>query len=88
MAKRGQFKSGAKKRSVQQRRYNSTPQAKSDRAQRNKARRKAIRTGRVKKGSKSDVHHVGGKPGRLGNKTRVISRSKNRALGGRKGGRK
>jgi len=48
---------------------------------RNKARREAIKDGRVSKGSSKDVHHVGGlKGGKAPGKTQVVSRSKNRGL--------
>lgn len=51
------------------------------RVERNKARRHAIKAGKVSKGSTKDVHHVGGlKHGKKPGKTKVISRSKNRGL--------
>jgi len=37
--------------------YHITPKYKKDRAARNKARRKALKEGRVKKGGSFDVHH-------------------------------
>jgi hypothetical protein len=37
--------------------YEARPEQKKRRAQRNKDRRQALREGRVKKGSKIDVHH-------------------------------
>ena len=56
------------------------------RAQRNKARRAAIKSGRVRKGDGKDVDH----PTRntASKKTRVISASKNRSHGGKVGNRK
>lgn len=57
MAKKGQMKKNAKKRSVQQRKYNSTPEAKKARAARNKARRQAEKEGKVKKGDGKDIDH-------------------------------
>lgn len=51
------------------------------RVARNKARRKALKEGTVKKGDGKDVHHVGGlKNGKAPGKTKAISRSKNRAM--------
>jgi hypothetical protein len=49
----------------------------SDRVKRNKARRKAEREGRVKKGDGKDVHHSNGINS---TKTRVMSASKNRGI--------
>ena len=56
------------------------------RAQRNTARAKAVKAGRVRKGDGKDVDH----PTRntASKKTRVISASKNRAHGGRVGNKK
>lgn len=61
--------------------YHGTTEQKKRRAQRNKARRKAIREGRVKKGDEREVHHVGAKrKGKLPKKTRVISKKSNRKM--------
>lgn len=57
MAKRGQYKKNAKADSVRQRKYNSSPEQKKRRAQRNKIRRKLEREGRVRKGDGKDVDH-------------------------------
>ena len=47
---------------------------------RNNARADAIKSGAAKKGDGKDVHHVGGlKHGKAPGKTRVISKSSNRA---------
>jgi hypothetical protein len=47
---------------------------------RNKARRDAIKSGSASVGDGKDVHHVGGmKHGKKPGKTKVISRSANRA---------
>ena len=91
MAKRGETKASATKRSKQQRAYNSTEKAKKDRVKRNAARRKAIREGRVSKGDGKDVDHR--KPLRSGGtnakgNTRVRSTSANRADNGSKRGMK
>jgi hypothetical protein len=89
MAKKGQTKAGAKKRSVQQRKYNSTAKAKKERAMRNKARRQAEKEGKVTKGDGKDIDHK--KPLRDGGSNkksnqRVRSKTANRAdNGSRKG---
>jgi hypothetical protein len=57
MAKRGQYKKNAKADSVRQRKYNSSPEQKKRRAQRNKIRRKLEREGKVRKGDGKDVDH-------------------------------
>ena len=91
MPKKGQYKSNASKRSKQQRAYNSSPKAKADRVKRNKARRHAIKDGRVKKGDGKDIDHK--KPLRSGgsngkSNTRVRDKSSNRSDNGGTGGRK
>ena len=91
MPKKGQTKSTATKRSKQQRKYNSSPTQKKNRAKRNAARAAAIKSGRVKKGDGKDVDHK--KPLRSGGSnakknTRVQSKSKTRANNGGTGGRK
>lgn len=60
--------------------YHGTAEQRKRRAARNRARRKAMREGRVKKGDGKEVHHVGAKrKGPLNNKrTRVVSRKYNR----------
>jgi len=64
------------------REYHASPEQKKRRAQRNKARRKALREGRVKKGDSKEVHHVNApRTGSLENsKTRVVSRKTNRRI--------
>lgn len=60
--------------------YHGTPEQKKRRADRNAARRKAIRDGRVRKGDGKELDHVGShRTGRLKNvPTRVVSRAANR----------
>ena len=58
-------------------RYHSSTKAKKQRARNNKARRKALREGRVKKGDGKDVAHS--KPGAKGS-TSIQSASKNRSF--------
>lgn len=92
MAKKGQYKSGAKPDSVRQRAYNSSPEQKKRRAQRNAARRKMEAQGRVKKGDGKDVDHkkhsARGKLNNSSSNLRVVSRSTNRAKNLGTGGRK
>lgn len=61
--------------------YHGTAEQKRRRADRNKARRKAIRDGRVRKGDGKEVDHKGShRTGRLKNVgTRVVSRKENRS---------
>jgi hypothetical protein len=60
--------------------YQGTPLQKKRRADRNRARRKALRQGRVHKGDNMEVDHLGShRRGRLNSvPTRVVSRHKNR----------
>lgn len=62
------------------REYHASDEQKKRRAQRNAARRKAERDGKVSKGDGKEVDHVGSnRKGALNNKkTRVISKLKNR----------
>lgn len=57
------------------------------RALRNKARRKAIKAGKAKKGDGKDVGHVKALKYGKSSKTKIQSRSANRSHGGRIGGR-
>ena len=62
------------------REYHGTPAQKKRRADRNRARRQAMRDGRVSKGDGKELDHVGyHRTGRLKNvPTRVVSRAANR----------
>lgn len=64
------------------REYHGTEAQKKRRADRNRARRKALREGRVRKGDSKEVHHVGARrTGSLKNTpTRIVSRSVNRRI--------
>jgi len=91
MPKKGELKAGATKRSKQQRKYNSSPQQKKNRAARNKARQQALKKGTVKKGDNKDIDHKKKLKDGGSNSTsnrRVRSRSANRADNGGTGGRK
>ena len=60
-------------------RYDSKPVVKKKRANRNLARRRAMRAGLVRKGDGKDVHHVGGNALKKHSKLKVVSASKNRS---------
>ena len=57
MPAKGQYKKGAKPDSVRQRKYNSSPEQKKRRAERNASRRKMEKAGKVKKGDGKEVDH-------------------------------
>lgn len=81
MPKKGEFKKGATADSIRQRKYNSKPSSKKDRASRNAARAEAMKEGKVRKGDGKDIDHKNSNPrdNRKSN-TQVMSASKNRAL--------
>ena len=59
--------------------YHASTRMKQERALRNKARREAIRTGRVSKGDGREIDHKDGSPrNNSPSNLRVISRHKNR----------
>ena len=60
--------------------YHASEEQKTRRAQRNAARRKAMKEGKVRKGDDKEVDHTdANRKGKLNNKkTRVISKKKNR----------
>lgn len=80
MAKRGEFKKNATADSIRQRKYNSKPSSKKDRASRNAARKAAVRAGKARKGDGKDVDHKNMNPrdNRASNLS-VKSKSSNRA---------
>ncbi len=89
MAKKGQFKAGATADSIRQRKYNSSPEQKKRRAQRNASRAKMVKAGKVKKGDGKDVDHANKNTADKSTKNlRVRSvkanRADNRGTGGRK----
>ena len=81
MPKRGQYDPNATADSIRQRKYNSKPSSKKDRASRNAARAQAMKDGKVRKGDGKDIDHKNSNPrdNRKGN-TQVMSASKNRAM--------
>lgn len=89
MAKKGEFKKGAKPDSVRQRKYNSSPEQKKRRAQRNAARRKMEKAGKVRKGDGKDVDHknmntANNSTSNLRVQSKSTNRARNRGTGGRK----
>lgn len=81
MPKKGQFSKTATADSIRQRKYNSKPDSKKDRASRNAARSEAMKEGKVRKGDGKDIDHKDSNPrnNKKGN-TQVMSASKNRAM--------
>lgn len=69
-------------------RYDSKPVVKKKRANRNLARRRAMRAGLVRKGDGRDVHHVNGNALKKNGATRVVAASKNRSYARTKNARK
>lgn len=57
MPKKGYIKKNAKPRTVRERAYDSTPERKKARAERNRKRNEALKKGRVKKGDGKVVNH-------------------------------
>lgn len=92
MPKAGQMKAGAKKDSVRQRAYNSSPEQKKRRAERNASRAKMVKAGKVSKGDGKDVDHKNkNTANQSASNLRVRSvksnRADNRGTGGRKKGK-
>lgn len=80
MPKKGQFKKNATADSVRQRKYNSSEEQKTRRAERNASRAKMEKAGKVHKGDGKDVDHRNHKTSDQSSKNlSVMSRSKNRA---------
>lgn len=81
MPAKGQMKKGAKADSVRQRAYNSSPEQKKRRAERNASRRKMEAAGKVSKGDGKDVDHRNHNTGDQSAKNlSVMDKSKNRAM--------
>lgn len=81
MPKRGEYKKNATADSIRQRKYNSKPSSKKDRASRNAARAQAMKEGKVRKGDGKDIDHKDSNPrnNKKGN-TQVMPAGKNRAM--------
>lgn len=81
MAKKGQFKKGAAADSVRQRKYNSKPEQKKRRAERNHVRREMEKKGKVHKGDGKDIDHKNHNTSDMSAKNiSIMSKSKNRAM--------
>lgn len=91
MPKKGDFSPNASADSKRQRKYNSSDEQKKRRAQRNTARRRMEKAGKVHRGDGRDVDHKQHKArGKLNNNPsnlRVMDKSKNRAKNLGTGGR-
>jgi hypothetical protein len=75
------MKKNAKADSIRQRAYNSRPEQKRRRAERNASRAKMERAGKVRKGDGKDVDHKNHNTSdQSGKNLQAISRSKNRAM--------
>jgi hypothetical protein len=79
MAPRAPKKPAPKRNYKKEQTYDSQPHVKKKRANRNLARRRAMRAGLVKKGDGKDVHHVNGNALDKNGKTKVVPASKNRS---------
>ncbi len=89
MPKKGEYKKGATADSVRQRKYNSSPEQKKRRAERNASRRKMEKAGKVRKGDGKDVDHKNhNTKDQSGKNLRVMDKGKNRAKNLGTGGRK
>lgn len=89
MAKKGEYKKGATADSVRQRKYNSSPEQKKRRAERNASRKKMEKAGKVKKGDGKDVDHKNHNTKDQSTKNlRAMPKGKNRAKNLGTGGRK
>jgi len=69
----------------QEYKYHASAKQKKNRAARNKARRKAIKNGTVKKGDDKDIGHVTPLKNGMTKKTKVQARKSNRSHGGKIG---
>lgn len=87
MPKKGQFKKGATADSIRQRKYNSSPEQKKRRAERNASRAKMVKAGKVKKGQDVD-HKDKNTSNQSASNLRARSVSENRADNRGTGGRK
>lgn len=81
MPKKGEFKKNAKADSIRQRAYNSSPEQKKRRAERNASRAKMEKAGKVRKGDGKDVDHRNHNTSDQSAKNlSVMDKSKNRAM--------
>lgn len=81
MPRKGEMKKGATADSIRQRKYNSSPEQKKRRAERNASRAIMEKKGAVRKGDGKDVDHRNHKTSDKSSKNlSVMDRSKNRAM--------
>ena len=81
MPAKGQFKKGATADSIRQRKYNSQPEQKKRRAERNASRAEMVKAGKARKGDGKDVDHKNHNTADKSMKNlQTISKSKNRAM--------
>lgn len=81
MPKKGQYKKGATADSIRQREYNSSPEQKKRRAERNASRSVMEQKGKVKKGDGKDVDHRNHNTSDKSAKNlSVMAKGKNRAM--------
>ena len=80
MPQKGEFKKNAKPESVKKRAFNSQPEQKKRRAERNASRAKMIAAGKARKGDGKDVDHRNHNTGdqKMSN-LKMMDKSKNRA---------
>jgi len=79
MAPRAPKRPAPKRNYKKEQTYDSQPHVKKKRANRNLARRRAVRAGLASKGDGKDVHHVGGNALNKNSATKVVTASKNRS---------
>ena len=80
MPKKGEFQKNVKPESLRKRAYNATEQQKTRRAQRNAARAKMEKAGKVRKGDGKDVDHKNmDTSNNSSSNLQVMDKSKNRA---------
>ena len=81
MPRKGEFKKGATADSIRQRKYNSSPEQKKRRAERNASRAKMEKAGKVRKGDGKDVDHRNHNTSDKSAKNlSVMDKGKNRAM--------
>lgn len=81
MPQKGEFKKGATADSIRQRKFNSTPEQKKRRAERNASRAKMAQDGKVRKGDGKDVDHRNHRTSDKSSKNlSVMPAGKNRAM--------
>lgn len=88
MAVQGRNKPRKSRNYKKEAKYDSQPKVKKKRANRNLARRRAVRAGLARKGDGKDVHHVGGNALNKNSATKVVAASKNRSYARTKTARK